>query len=960
VATDLNNLAVLYQDQGKYSDAELLYKKALGINQKALGPNHPSVATGLNNLALLYKDQGKYSDAELLYQRALEIKKKALGPDHPGVAASLNNLAMLYGDQGRYSDAEPLYQQALRIDQKALGPDHRRVATDQHNLALLYKQQGRYGEAEPLYQQALEITKKALGPDHPSVATSLNNLAVLYGEQGKYSEAEPFFQQALRISQKALGPDHPSVAANLNNLAGLYDAQGKYGEAEPLFRQALGIYQKALGPDHPNVAISLNDMALLYYHQGRYSEAEPLYKQALEITTKALGPDHSSVAVNLKNLAVLYYGWKRPEQAEVNFDSTFRILHKVIEKQFAYMSERERLGFLGTVEIIFPAYSSFVYSYRDRNPGSVGNMYDLLLWEKGMVASSVAAMRATIAAGGDREAVSLLDRIAQKRTQVARMTATPPGELKQLEQAREQIAQLEQQANDLERELVKRSPIIAAEKDRVKPTWQDVRARLEDGEAAVEFVVYKFNDGKQWTDRSYYAALVITPETKIAPTFISLGDAATLECGPVNNYRELVGMSASCLPCADHSDQTRGVASGAGSTTAAPDTLTSNETRGVAIEAHSAAGATNTPTFYTAFWKPLEAAIGNAKRIYFSTDGVLSQVSLALVPDDSGKLLIEKYDLRPVISTKDLLRKPPPAGEQTAVLIGDPKFTATIVEQQIALAALSKRQSTEERSSGGGVELASKVPPLPAWGSGRRSFDVQKLTWPDLPATEIELRQLQESLARAWQVKTYMEFEALEEVMKRLHGPRLLHVATHGFFLPDENQQQACSGGVPGERAAPANLPGALQRPLKEDPMLRSGLVFTGANRIAQREATPERMDDGILTAYEAMGLNLEGTELVVLSACETGLGQTKAGEGVFGLRRALQVAGAQSVMMTMWKVPDVETQTLMKLFYGKWLRGEEKHQALREAQLDLREQIEKETGHDSPQKWGAFVLVGP
>jgi CHAT domain-containing protein len=119
-------------------------------------------------------------------------------------------------------------------------------------------------------------------------------------------------------------------------------------------------------------------------------------------------------------------------------------------------------------------------------------------------------------------------------------------------------------------------------------------------------------------------------------------------------------------------------------------------------------------------------------------------------------------------------------------------------------------------------------------------------------------------------------------------------------------------------------------------------------------------MDDGILTAYEAMGLNLEGTELVVLSACETGLGQTKAGEGVFGLRRALQVAGAQSVMMTMWKVPDVETQKLMKLFYVKWLRGEEKHQALREAQLDLREQIEKETGHDSPQKWGAFVLVGP
>jgi CHAT domain-containing protein len=257
--------------------------------------------------------------------------------------------------------------------------------------------------------------------------------------------------------------------------------------------------------------------------------------------------------------------------------------------------------------------------------------------------------------------------------------------------------------------------------------------------------------------------------------------------------------------------------------------------------------------------------------------------------------------------------------------------------------------------------VASNIAPLPVRGSGRRSFDLQYSTWPDLPSTKIEVQQLQESLAKPWHVEMYTESEALEEVMKRLHGPRLLHVATHGFFLTDENQQQVCSGGdVSIRTAVPANASDALQRPLKEDPMLRSGLVFTGANRIANGDTTPEGMDDGILTAYEAMGLNLEGTELVVLSACETGLGQTEAGEGVFGLRRALQVAGAQSVMMTMWEVPDVETQKLMKLFYGKWLGGEEKHQALREAQLELREQLEKDTGNDSPQKWGAFVLVGP
>jgi len=938
LAIDLNNLAVLYREQGQYEAAEPFFARSMAIWQKALGPDHPLVATSLNNLAGLYKTQGKYDAAEPLYQHALAIRKKVLGLDHPDVAATLNNLASLYKTQGKYGAAELLYQQALEIWKKVLGSDHPLVATGLDNVALMYVDEGKYGEAEPLYQQALAIRERVLKPDHPDVASSLNNLAMLYREQGQYGSAEPLFKRSLAIWQKALGLDHPDVATVLNNLAGNYEDQGKYGEAEPLYQQALDVTKKALGPDHPDVAVRLNNLAGLYDAQGKYGEAEPLYQQALAIDQKALGPDHPLTARVWENLAMLYYGWNHLEQAEANFDSDFQILHKVIEKQFAYMSERERLDFLGTVESIFPAYSSFVASYRDRNPSSVGKMYDLLLWEKGMVASSVSAMRAKIAASGDQEAVSLLDRIAQKRTQVARITANPPVEAKSLEQARDQIAELEQQANDLERELVQRSPTVAQERTSAQVSWEDVRAKLKTGEAAVEYMRYKFHDGKHWTGKSYYAALVITPATKIAPTFIPLGDAATLECGPINNYRQLVGMNASCLPCSVPTDQ-QGVRSHDGSPTAM--------------------AALNTPTFYEAFWKPLELALGNAKRIYFSTDGVLSQVSLVVVPDGSGKLLIEKYDLRPVISTKDLLREPHPTGEQTAALIGDPKFTATIAEQQTALAALSKPYSPQRQFSAGGVEVASNAAPLPVRGGGRRSFDLH-LTWPDLPSTKIEVQQLNKLLTKPWQVEMYTGAEALEEVMKRLHGPRLLHVATHGFFLADENQPQACSGGVSTRTGAPANAPDALQRPLKEDPMLRSGLVFTGANRIANGDATPEGMDDGILTAYEAMGLNLEGTELVVLSACETGLGQTKAGEGVFGLRRALQVAGAQSVMMTMWEVPDVETQKLMKLFYGKWLSGEEKHQALREAQLELREQIKKNTGRDSPQKWGAFVLLGP
>jgi CHAT domain-containing protein len=141
--------------------------------------------------------------------------------------------------------------------------------------------------------------------------------------------------------------------------------------------------------------------------------------------------------------------------------------------------------------------------------------------------------------------------------------------------------------------------------------------------------------------------------------------------------------------------------------------------------------------------------------------------------------------------------------------------------------------------------------------------------------------------------------------------------------------------------------------------MLRSGLFFAGAERALRGEAPVDGLEDGVLTAYEASTLDLEGTELVVLSACGTGLGEMQAGEGVFGLRRALQEAGAQSVLMTLWSVPDQETQQLMTLFYGNWLAGKDKPTALREAQQQLRQQVKKRYGRDLPFYWGAFVLVG-
>lgn len=254
---------------------------SLAISEKALGPTHPDVADSLNNLARLYESEGRYGDAEPVYKRSLAILEKTLGPNHPAVATSLNNLAGVYQNEGRDADAEPLYKRALAIREKALGPNHPDVAISVNNLAGVYEDQGRDADAQPLYKRSLAIYEKALGPNHPNVATMLNNLAELYGNQSRYADAELLFKQALAIREKALGLDHPDVARSLNDLALLYDNQGRYGDAEPLLKRALAIWEKALGPEHPDVAMSLNDLANTYQNQGRYADALPIVQRTI-------------------------------------------------------------------------------------------------------------------------------------------------------------------------------------------------------------------------------------------------------------------------------------------------------------------------------------------------------------------------------------------------------------------------------------------------------------------------------------------------------------------------------------------------------------------------------------------------------------------------------------------------------------------------------------------------------
>jgi CHAT domain-containing protein/tetratricopeptide (TPR) repeat protein len=333
VALSLANLALVYENEGRYADAEPLFKQALAIEEKALGPEHPDVATSLNNLANVYYYEGRYTDAEPLDKRALAIREKVLGPENPSVARSLNNLAELYRAEGHYADAEPLQKRALAIREKVLGPENPSVALSLDNLAKVYQDEGRYADAELLQKRALAIEEKALGPEHPDVARSLNNLAAVYYYEGRYADAEPLLKQALAIREKALGPEHPDVARSLNNLSELYRAEGHYADAEPLLKRALAIWETTIGPEHLEVATGLGDLAMVYRAEGRYADAEPLLKRALAIWETTLGPEHPEVAAGLGDLAAVYESEGRYADAEPLFNRALAIYEKALRPE---------------------------------------------------------------------------------------------------------------------------------------------------------------------------------------------------------------------------------------------------------------------------------------------------------------------------------------------------------------------------------------------------------------------------------------------------------------------------------------------------------------------------------------------------------------------------------------------------------------------------------------------------
>ena len=911
VASSLSNLGSTYNNLDDFAAAESVHVRALKIREQSRGPNHADTADSVNALGVLYYNQAKFAEAELHFRRALAIQENTLGPQHTETATTLNNLAMIHRKQGNYAAAEPLFKRALAIQEKASGRNDPETATSLNNLASVHFLQGNYAAAEPLYLRALRIRESTLPPDHPDLATTLNDLAFLYNDQQRYDDAEPLYKRALEIYEKLLGPNHSYTASAVGNLAALYHTQGNYAAAEPLHLRALSIRQETLGRDHPKVAVSANNLAELYRIQRKYDVAEPLYLQALDIQQQSLGPDHPDTTRSLHNLAGLLAAKGDYAEAGRRTDLARRGARNHVTRVLPALSEQEQALFLA-VHYESDLHRSLSLGLARPEDQDLRRKSASWAINGKAVAMEALAQRNVLARDVSNPRLApVVKQLLVVREQLAEFAMTTSGPDEEVSR-QERIEQLTDDEQQLANEIA-----AAGDGTEVSPVnWielDQVQAALPRGSAFVDiarFDVYDFSteDNSERWQPARYAAWILHSDEARQTALIDLGSAEEIDALVEAVRRSLQN---------------------------APDRI-----RTEGEERASGAVQKELKALATRIWKPLESHLVGVEQIALSPDGMLWLVPWNSLPvgDTADEFLLEKHTLRFIISGRDIVTRPGQFVTQPPVILANPRFDQPASEKRSSIWAIFKNLLPEDAETIRDFAAKSLLGKVSA-----------------LPNTGIEAIAIQPHLEKYAGQKAvlYKEQYALERVAKALRRPKVASFATHGFFLPT----QEANGDNRDQMSSDATRSIALDTsgtPI-ENPLLRCGLLLSGCNN---RESVIGD-DDGILTGLEIVGIDLRGTELVVLSACETGVGEVQNGEGVAGLRQAFQLAGAQSVVSTLWQVPDRDSALIMRDFFANLAAGQSRAEALRAAQISRIESRRKRYGAAHPFYWAAWTMTG-
>lgn len=898
-ATYINNLASLYSDMANYNEALPLYIESMKIRENALGKDHPSYGTSVNNLGSIYNNLGQYDKALTYYLEAYNITLRSLGKDHPDYGIRANNLAGVYHSVGQYEKSIDYYKKAIQNAESNFGKENPEYASRISNLALLYIDLGQYDKALVLLKETIEIREGTIGKDHPDYGASLNNLGQLYQKMWKPELSEPLFMESLSITEASKGKLHPDYYTIQNNLAMLYSDMRQYDKAIRLLLEVVENTEKTLGKDHPDYGSRLNSIAVLYFFTADYESAISSIKAALKNVESNYGAGHPNRAIMLNNMAMIYEFMGRPDSAYYMFIESIDITNNIIDSTFAFMSENEKECFLLKVKAVFSGFNSFTLKYRDIIPDAQIYSYNNALANKGVLLKQSKSMHFAINNSHDSILINKFNDWIDLKKQIALQSS------KRISDRNINVRHLEDSANLMEQELVAGSKDLLKIRSQNRIGWKSIRDSLNEDESAIEFVSFDYSD-RTWTDSIMYCALVVTPEREY-PIMIPLFEEKELS--------ELIDSFKT------------------GNETVNVNSLYKKK-RGARV-ATSLNGKINySNALYSLIWKPMDSILSDIRKVYYSPSGLLNYISFSALPFNDSLYLSDKYELEFVSSTSRIVD-----GHDSKLRSDNSKIAIFGGLQYEILSGETVNDTVMEQKSNPEDSISF---------SGDHTLDTKRGgVWNYLEGTLYESENIENIVSdNNIQTSLYLGEEGNEESFKSLSGegsPQLIHIATHGFFFPDHKENLV--------DILLTELGAKTTFQTSNNPLFRSGLILAGGNEKWNGNVIPEGIEDGILTAYEVSGINLFNTKLVVLSACETGLGDIKGSEGVYGLQRSFKMAGVDYLIMSLWQVPDKETSEFMIMFYSKLMETKDIRVAFAEAQKEMRNKYD-------PYYWAAFVLI--
>ncbi|MGN7613401.1 tetratricopeptide repeat protein [Magnetococcales bacterium HHB-1] len=998
------SLSKTWEDTGQFESALKLAKEVFQLERKALGEDHPNTLAALNEVANILRRKGDLVQAEKAFTETLDRYRKVMGKAHPGTIAVMNNLALVLENKGDYDKAEPLFKDAVKLARQKLGDRHLTTLSSINNMAMFHEAQGNFESAEPLYESSLAFFRKRFGMKHPDTVAVLNNLAYLYMLQQDYKKAEPKFKKAVEVWQEILGEKHRKTLKGINNLARVLTQKGEYDTAEALFDKALMLRTEVLGSKHMDTLRSMHDLANLYRIKKQYDKALALLSQGLQLAETTLGKQHPYTFEMLNTKAQTLQDQGSLVPAFETYQEGFERRNHFLNRMLWVAGDNAREGY---VRLHRPELDNYIAMLSKMTPEVAGKaLLDIGLQRKGLLLKITSEIQQIVRMKDDEKLAGLANQLTETRKKLASLTLAGPEDVNSGEEHLDKIHAMELRIDELERMLGRASSRYRQSVSRASVTQlatslpeqtvvidffiynHDKERRLaaailqkQNGKAKYSFMTYKSLEEVNKLIKAYretiqdedadddevieigqiaydaiwlplkpfvegMARIYLVPDglLNILPFNALVDDEETYLVEKADLY--MLTTSRDLLP------KTVGKTSGAFVTLAGPDYNTDEVAGEQLAQAQARRSARQRRSARVVQQASLseEAIEGSGKRsaVRSASGEVLEEDYVAgsgrrsAVRSASGEVLEEDY----VAGSGRRSAVRSASGE---ILDGGTRSVRSVSGEELWSAELDSgrrsatRSALQQRAWQRAVEITQG---LRAMASGMRG-----LRFDPLPGAEKEGKLIVEQANTEGQKnQLFIKETAQEQVLRELElPPDILHIATHGFFLKaDDSLRKRLLKLQRGSSGLQLPPPG-------DNPLLRAGLAFAGINSNAQFLGEIDTDNDGVLTALEVLSLDLQGTRLAVLSACETGLGEIHEGEGVYGLRRAFQEAGVQSVVNSLWEVSDAGTQALMTGLYQRLLKGKKAHQALREVQLEM---LASATW-SQPYIWSAFYMVG-